>query len=285
MSLREEGYRTFLTVAGSDSCGGAGLQSDIKTAMAYGLYAASVVTCVTAQNSTGIRSVVQISASSIRAQLQAVMEDFRPDVIKVGMTGCPEAVKSIAQVLKEYPHGPVVTDPILSSTMSGEIGNISDLIESYREFLIPQSDILTPNLAELIQLSDSTVKENEIGDNDDALICIASDLEELGCRHILATGSGRWADRLVSFGTDGTTALQNIESIYVDTPNLHGTGCVFSSALACSLVSDYSDNLLSPQNVYRAAKNASEYLHIQLEKYKALRFGQGYGPAGFFIDV
>lgn len=278
-------YKSFLTIAGSDSCGGAGLQADIKTAVAFNVYAASVVTCVTAQNSTGIKSILPVDPAIVRDQLSMVFDDNLADVIKIGLTGSPDIIKTIADFLKLNKKYLVITDTVLSSTMSGGIFDKKIMAEAYVKYLIPQSDVITPNLDELLLLTGNcNVSVNDIVDTEQ-IIQLALNPSLMSCRHILVTGSGRFPDILVSHeDSEYDYSVNEIISEYVNTPNLHGTGCVFSSALACSLISTENSDLLSTRNVLRAAKEASSFLNKQLNKYKDLKFGHGYGPAGFFIN-
>lgn len=278
-------YKSFLTIAGSDSCGGAGLQADIKTAVAFNLYAASVVTCVTAQNSTGIKSILPVDNSCVRDQLSMVLDDDLADVIKIGLTGSPDIIKTIADFLKLNKKSPVVTDTVLSSTMSGSIFDKKMMADAYVKYLVPQSDIITPNLDELLLLTGNcNISVNDITDTEQ-IVELALNPSLMYCRHILVTGSGRFPDILVSQEDyECDYSVNEIISEYVNTPNLHGTGCVFSSALACSIISTDDPDLLSTQNVLRAAKEASSFLNTQLNKYKDLKFGHGYGPASFFIN-
>ena len=140
-------YPVVLSIAGSDCSGGAGIQADIKTISALGAYAASVITAVTVQNTRGVKAVHIVPAEIVQGQIEAVMEDLRPDALKIGMVSEPALVKIIAGCLLKYPHCPIVYDPVMVST-SGRKLMAKDAIQSIKEELFPLTSLITPNLDE-----------------------------------------------------------------------------------------------------------------------------------------
>lgn len=266
-------FKTFLTIAGSDCIGGAGLQADIKTAQALGFYSASAVTCVTAQNSRGLQSVSKVSDKTLRRQLDCIFDDFTPDCIKIGMIPDPWAVKVIGDALRHYPHGVVVLDPVLAPTKGHGCYKPSAMARAILDNLRDVVDIITPNRREIKELALAANADPVIAKylHGHAVEYLSHIMAEQGIPWLLVTGSDSASDILY----DDEGRVTEFYGETVKTPNLHGTGCVFSSALACMLA------LGMP--VPEAVAAAKDFLTDGLKAYSGLTFGSGYGPANFFI--
>ena len=144
--------RTALTIAGSDSSGGAGIQADIKTMTANGVFAMSAVTALTAQNTTGVKDIMEVSPAFLKEQLDCVFTDIRPDAVKIGMVSSSELIRAIAEKLKEYKAENIVVDPVMVATSGARLIS-EDAVETLKECLFPEADILTPNIPEAEVLS------------------------------------------------------------------------------------------------------------------------------------
>lgn len=215
--------KTFLTIAGSDSSGGAGIQADIKTASAFGLYSMSVITAVTVQNTRGVSDVFQLEPKLIQDQAEAVFDDIFPDCVKIGMCSSAQAVDTIAKILEKYRPRNTVIDTILLSS-SGYTLLERDAAEHMCERLFPLADVITPNVPEAIALTGLGI-ENE-ADMERAAEYMH---RKWGCAVLLKGGHLNGSDLFY----DGTAHYYRHELI--DNPNTHGTGCTLSSALACAL--------------------------------------------------
>lgn len=253
---------SVLTIAGSDSSGGAGIQADLKTITALGLYGSSVITALTAQNTTGVYLTEASSSSMLSAQLDAVFSDIPPQAVKIGMVGNSSAIEIIAEKLLYYPQVPVVTDPVMIST-SGRRLLDKNAVHSLTDKLFPLSTLITPNIPEAKALL--STKGGEIHtakDMEDA----ANQLAQKFHSSILLKGGHRTegADDVLSHNGSITwfpgTRLSN--------PNTHGTGCTLSSAIACGLAKgmDLEESISTAKIYLTGALNAG------------LNLGKGNGP-------
>ena len=195
-------YPVALTIAGSDSGGGAGIQADIKTFSALGVFATSAITAITAQNTQGVRSIQPVSPDVLRDQIEAVLEDFTVDAIKIGMLYSAEAAHVVADTLARYPNIPIVLDPVMIST-SGSKRLREDAIRTITERLFPMTTLLTPNIPEAEELSGVKIQ------NEEDITAAARVLRELGCRSVLVKGdaSGRTPGRDPQHARHGVHAL------------------------------------------------------------------------------
>ncbi|MEI6806879.1 MAG: bifunctional hydroxymethylpyrimidine kinase/phosphomethylpyrimidine kinase, partial [Myxococcaceae bacterium] len=224
--------KRVLTIAGSDSGGGAGIQADLKTFMALGCYGASAITALTAQNTRGVRSIFPVSPSFVAEQIEAVLEDIGADVIKIGMLCNAPIIEAVASCLKRYSQIPVVLDPVMIS-QSGHTLLESDAVMALREYLFPRTYLLTPNLDEARAL---------VGEFD--VESTAHKILSMGPKAVLVKGGHRNSkvvaeaqDYLLSFGkTKGTYYA----SAWIKTQNTHGTGCTLSAAIAAYLAQNLS---------------------------------------------
>lgn len=251
--------KTALSIAGSDSCGGAGIQADIKTMTMNGVYAMSAVTALTAQNTTGVRDIMEASPDFLAAQLDAVFEDIRPDAVKIGMVSSTALIRVIAAKLRQYRAENVVVDPVMVATSGARL--IQDAaVETLTKELLPLADLCTPNVPEAELLSGMEIKSREDMERAAALIG-----ERFGCAVLLKGGhSVNDANDLLYSGG----SFRWFEGKRIDNPNTHGTGCTLSSAIACRLAEGKS----LPQSI----KEAKTYLTGALNT--PLDLGKGNGP-------
>lgn len=262
-------YISTLTIAGSDSCGGAGIQADLKTMSALGCYACSVVTAVTAQDTCQVSAVMDIPADLVAKQLQAVLDDIRPAAVKTGMLANAAITEAVADGLKRRQPVPLVVDPVMVATSGDPLvrqGTVRMLIER----LLPLADLVTPNIPEAQILAGMELH----GDAD--CWTAARRILDYGCGAVLIKGghgSGVLkTDRLLM--ADGTRRV--LSSPVVDTPNTHGTGCTLSAAITAFLARGY--------NMQEAVALAKGYLDKALEAGKEVTTGHGHGPVDHFFN-
>lgn len=255
-----------LTIAGSDSGGGAGIQADLKTFSALGVYGASVVTALTAQNTKGVFAIHQVPAQFISAQMDAVFSDFRVAAVKIGMLGSAAAAAAIGAALRQYRPRNVVLDPILAAS-SGEKLLSADALDALRA-LIAQADLVTPNLPEAAILTGAAVAASE-----EEMYVQARKLLALGTRAVLIKGghsSGpESVDLLVEDASRTRFAMPR-----VDTRNTHGTGCTLAAAITAGLAKKLS--------LKDAVGQAKAYVTAALKGADRLEIGAGSGPVHHF---
>lgn len=258
--------RKVLTIAGSDCSGGAGIQADLKTMLANGVYGMSVITALTAQNTTGVRAVDNVSPSFLKDQIDAVFEDITPDAVKTGMIPDSVLVQVIAERMKFYGVKNLVVDPVMVATSGADLSN-GESVKALKELLIPLSTLVTPNVPEAEVLSGMKIKTKD--DMTEAARIISS---ECGCSVLVKGGhSGSNADDvLLHNGKVCVFAMQKI-----DNPNTHGTGCTLSSAIACNL----AKGLAVPDAVEKAKKYITGAIR------EGLDIGHGRGPLDHGWDI
>jgi hydroxymethylpyrimidine/phosphomethylpyrimidine kinase len=222
-------YRRVLTIAGSDSGGGAGIQADLKTIAANGCYGLSVITALTAQNTLGVRAIHPVPMDFVKAQLDAVLEDIGMDAVKIGMLFSPELIQTVARGLKDHGAVNVVLDPVMVA-QSGDKLVQDEAIAAIKELLIPLAGIITPNLPEAVELWGSPIK------NSRDMARAAGEISALGCPAVLIKGghleSQAGTDYLYLADED---RLIEYRAGLIATKNNHGTGCTLSSAIASQL--------------------------------------------------
>lgn len=251
--------KTALTIAGSDSCGGAGIQADIKTMTMNGVYAMSAITALTAQNTTGVTGIMEVTPEFLASQLDAVFTDIRPDAVKTGMVASSELIRVIAQKLKEYGAKNIVVDPVMVATSGAKLIS-DDAIETLKLELLPLADVITPNIPEAEVLSGMTIK------NEDDMIAAAKVIcEKFGCS-VLCKGGHQINDANDLLYRNGSYVW--FKGKRIDNPNTHGTGCTLSSAIA--------SNLAKGEDMDSAVKNAKDYISGALAAM--LDLGKGSGP-------
>lgn len=255
-----------LTIAGSDSGGGAGIQADIKTFSALGTYAASVLTAVTAQNTRGVTAVEDISPSIIAAQLDAVLGDLAVDAVKIGMVSRAETIGVIAARLAPFA-GPIVVDPVMVAT-SGDRLLREDAMAALVGELLPLAHVVTPNLAEAALLTGRPMAATP-----EEMIGQARIILGFGAKAVLMKGghgTGETSTDLLVTDTD----VSEFAAPRIDTRNDHGTGCTLAAAVTAHLARGLT--------LTEACRAAKIYLHAALEAGRALRIGQGRGPVHHF---
>jgi hydroxymethylpyrimidine/phosphomethylpyrimidine kinase len=219
--------KQVMTIAGSDSGGGAGIQADLKAFAAMGVYGTSAVTAITAQNTRGVTDVHEIPVPSIRSQIRALFDDFDIAAVKTGMLASAEIVECVAEELERAGPRPLVVDPVMVSASRHELMR-GGAVPALKERLIPMATLITPNLHEASVLADREIRT--IVDMREA----APLLQELGCAWVLVKGGHAAGDDAVDvlYGLEETDELSTPR---IDTRNTHGTGCVFASAVAARL--------------------------------------------------
>ena len=225
--------KTVLTIAGSDSSGGAGIQADIKTMTANGVYAMSAITALTAQNTMGVRQIVEVTPAFLQEQLEACLEDISADAVKIGMLPSVDQVQVVATVLKKYKIEIIVTDPVMVAT-SGSVLMKDGTRNIHAELLFPMSTLITPNIPEAEALTGMRITNQEEMEQAAEIL-----YRKYGCNVLLKGGHSveNASDVLCEKG-----ALTWFRGTPVDTDNTHGTGCTLSSSIASNLAKGYSLN-------------------------------------------
>ena len=288
--------KSALTIAGSDSSGGAGIQADIKTMSALGVFAQSAITAITAQNTLGVRSVEVMSAQIVRDQIKCVFEDIRPDAVKIGMIASAELVETIAESLAFYQAPSIVLDPVMVATSGASLSS-NDAVSALVKHLFPLAEVVTPNIPEAEVLAECSINSEQ-----DMLVA-AQKIQQKGARCVLVKG-GHFAsgsDLEAALGTtprpssaltkesapankpdekgkpitesadvllksDGSFVWLRQERI--DTNNTHGTGCTLSSAIASFLAQGF--------DAEESCEKAKRYLTQALRH--DIHLGKGHGP-------
>ena len=258
--------RTALTIAGSDSSGGAGIQADIKTMTANGVFAMSAVTALTAQNTTGVKDIMEVSPAFLKEQLDCVFTDIRPDAVKIGMVSSSELIRAIADKLKEYRAENIVVDPVMVATSGARLIS-EDAVETLKECLLPEADILTPNIPEAEVLSGMRICTEE------DMICAGQKISETYHLAVLVKGGHQLNDANDLLCQGGVCRW--FYGKRIDNPNTHGTGCTLSSAIASNLAKGFS----MEESVERAKTYISGALGAMLD------LGKGSGPMNHAFDI
>ena len=261
-------YPTVLTIAGSDSCGGAGIQADIKTISALGAYACSAITAITAQNTTGVAGVMGCNSNVLRLQIEMVMDDMQIDAVKSGMLFSRSLVEVVAQVLLDHTPRFYILDPVMVSTSGSRLIE-EDAIEAVKHNLFPLATLVTPNLPEASVLSGMKVE------TEDDMQPAAMKIMETGCGAVLMKGGHLKGNKSVDMlFIKGEEQPVEMESQLLSTQNTHGTGCSLSSAIATRLA--LGDSLV------QATKNAHTYIHNAIAHGADVLQGKGHGPVNHF---
>ncbi len=257
--------KKLLTIAGSDSSGGAGIQADLKTFSALGTYGMSCICALTAQNTKEVTMVVNTPVDMVLAQLEAVYDDIPPDGVKTGMLSTPDIVKVVADFIKSHKGPPLVVDPVMVAT-SGAVLLEKEAIETYKNSLIAEATLITPNIPEAEILSGMEIKTKK--DMEEA----AKKLMDYGPAAVLIKGGHRIEDAL-DILYDGEKFHQ-FQGKRIETENTHGTGCTLSSALAVMLAEGLS--------MKKAVEEAKKYVSGAIKKGKDKKIGHGHGPVHHF---
>ncbi|MCR5113113.1 MAG: bifunctional hydroxymethylpyrimidine kinase/phosphomethylpyrimidine kinase [Acholeplasmatales bacterium] len=251
--------KVVLSIAGSDSSGGAGIQADIKTILANKCFAETAITALTAQNTLGVTSILNVTPKFLEDEIDAVFTDIRPDAVKIGMVSDKDLIKAIAKKLKEYKAERIVVDPVMVATSGARLLS-DDAMDALINELIPLADIITPNIPEAEVLSGIKIKDSN------AMEEAAKIISKLGSKSVLVKGGHSINDANDLLYTDGS--LIWIKGERIDNPNTHGTGCTLSSAIASNLAKD--------KTVEESIRNAKAYLSDCLRAN--LNLGKGSGP-------
>ena len=257
---------TALTIAGSDSCGGAGIQADLKTMAAHHVYGMSAITALTAQNTTGVADIMEVSPEFLKKQLDCVFEDIRPDAVKTGMVSSSKLISVIAERLRFYKAENIVVDTVMVSTSGFRLIS-EDAVETLKEELIPLAALITPNIPEAEVLSGGPIRSAE--DMEDAAKKIRA---AFGC-NVLLKGGHRINDANDLLYTEN--GARWFAGRRIDNPNTHGTGCTLSSAIA--------SNLAKGLSIEEAVSAAKDYLSLAL--MAGLNLGKGSGPLDHMFAV
>ena len=252
--------KTALTIAGSDSSGGAGIQADIKTMMANGVYAMSAITALTAQNTTGVTAILNATPEFLGQELDSVFTDIFPDAVKIGMVSDRELICIIAEKLKQYQAKNIVVDPVMVATSGARLIS-EDAIETLKQELFPLAAILTPNIPETEELTG--IKINSAED----MISAARQISETYHCAVLCKGGHQLNDANDLLWQKGQDPVW-FYGKRIDNPNTHGTGCTLSSAIASNLAKGY--------DLTTAVKYAKNYISGALAA--DLDLGKGSGP-------
>lgn len=258
--------RTALTIAGSDSCGGAGIQADLKTMTMNGVYAMSAVTALTAQNTTGVTAIQEATPDFLAAQLDAVFTDIFPDAVKIGMVSSAELIRVIAAKLRQYGAKNVVVDPVMVATSGSRLLR-EDAMETLQKELLPMACVITPNIPEAELLCGHSITSAE------GMQQAAAEIgAKLGCP-VLLKGGHKLNDANDLLWQNGQTRWFNGSRI--NNPNTHGTGCTLSSAIAANLAKGYP--------LEQAVEKAKAYISGALAAM--LDLGKGSGPMDHAFDI
>ncbi|AOR25191.1 bifunctional hydroxymethylpyrimidine kinase/phosphomethylpyrimidine kinase [Clostridium taeniosporum] len=256
-----------LTIAGSDSCGGAGIQADLKAFSANGAYGMSVITAITAQNTMGVFGIQDISPEMIKSQINVIFEDIRVDAIKIGMVSKIESIKAISSSLRNIKNLPlVVLDPVMISKSGFKLLSI-DAKDTLVKELFPLTTLLTPNLPEAEEILMTEIKSLE--DMKEA----AQKLREFGPKYVLIKG-GHLENEATDLLFDGEKFVFLPEE-RINTKHTHGTGCTLSSAIAA--------NLAKGMNIEEAVKEGKRYITCAIEH--GFELGKGVGPTNHFYEL
>lgn len=256
-----------LTIAGSDSSGGAGIQADLKTFAAFGVYGASAITALTAQNTRGVRGIHPVPPAFVTAQIDAVFDDLDVKAVKIGMLAKRATIEALAASLSRWKPGLIVLDPVMVAT-SGDRLLSTDAVSVLRERLIPKATLITPNLPEAAALLGEAVASDEATIRSQGKKLLAT-----GARAVLIKGGhGQGAESIdYLFGNRGTIALA---APRIKTANTHGTGCSLSSAIAADLAKG--------EDLETAVRHAKTWISAAISAADRLDVGRGHGPIHHF---
>ena len=258
---------TALTIAGSDSSGGAGIQADIKTMTTNGVYAMSAITALTAQNTTGVTDIMEVTPKFLEEEIDSIFTDIRPDAIKTGMVSSSELIEVIADKLTEYKAENIVVDPVMVATSGARLIS-EEAIDTLKQRLLPLATVITPNIPEAEVLSEMEIKSEEDMEKAAKIIC-----EKFGCGVLLKGGHQLNDANDLLWQKDAEPVWFHGKRI--NNPNTHGTGCTLSSAIASNLAKGY--------DLQTAVKYAKNYISGALAAM--LDLGKGSGPMNHAFAV
>lgn len=268
---RKRGYRVVLSIAGSDSSGGAGIQADLKTLSSLGIYGATAITAITAQNTQGVRAQLAIAPEMVFDQISAVIEDIAPCVIKIGMLSNTEIANAVADALEEY-DVPIILDPVMVSS-SGHRLLSAEAQEVIKQRLLPMTRLITPNIPEMEALAAMSVSTTA------QKAQAANYLISLGAQAVLLKGGHEEgdikSDTLYQHTSQGTK-VSTFTAPTIATNNIHGTGCTLSSAIAAYMAHGYA--------LEEAVGMAKSYINRAIEAGADIAIGKGFGPVNHLYE-
>jgi hydroxymethylpyrimidine/phosphomethylpyrimidine kinase len=256
-----------VTIAGSDSGGGAGIQADLKTFSALGVYGASVITALTAQNTQSVTAIQDLPAEFVSAQIDAVFSDLAVNAVKIGMLSRPAVIEAVAQGLIRWQQRNIVLDPVMVAT-SGDRLMAPEAVAVLRQLLVPRAIVVTPNLAEAAALLNTNVAVNE-----HQMHAQAEALRAFGANAVLIKGGHGTEAESVDLFVDADRVTR-LAVPRIATKNTHGTGCTLSSAIAA--------NLAKGHDLAAAVGAAKAYVTAAIEAADKLNIGRGHGPVHHF---
>jgi hydroxymethylpyrimidine/phosphomethylpyrimidine kinase len=256
-----------LTIAGSDSSGGAGIQADLKTFAAFGVYGASVITALTAQNTQGVTGIHQVPAEFVTAQIDAVFADLDVGAVKIGMVAQLASIDAIAAGLKRWSPKHVVLDPVMVAT-SGDRLLAAEAVDALRTKLIPLASLITPNLPEAAALLDEAVASSEA-----TVASQGQRLLAMGCQAVLIKGGHGQGAESIDYLVTGSSTIA-LAAPRIATKNTHGTGCSLSSAVAAGLAKG--------EDMETAVRHAKAWISAAIAAADRLAVGHGHGPIHHF---
>lgn len=258
--------KKVLTIAGSDCSGGAGIQADLKTFSAHGVFGMSVIVSIVAENTSRVISIQDITPDMIAKQIDAVFEDIEVDAVKVGMLSTPDCMKAVAEKLAQYKPQSVVIDPVMYAKNGCPLMN-PEAIDTLVDTIIPLADVLTPNIPEaekIAHMQISTVDDMETS---------AMKIYRMGCKAVVIKG-GHFGGSALDVLYDGNKIFR-FDTARINTKNTHGTGCTFSAAVASQLAKGVC--------VSEAVRQAKAYVTMAIKH--SLDIGKGYGPTHHFYNL
>lgn len=258
--------KTVLTIAGSDSSGGAGIQADIKTMICNGVYAMSAITALTAQNTTGVTAIMEVTPEFLAEELDNIFTDIYPDAVKIGMVSSGALLRVIAEKLQEYKASNIVVDPVMIATSGARLIS-EEAVEVLKNSLLPMASLLTPNIPEAEVLTGRKIVSSE-----DMIEAAAQIGENYHCA-VLCKGGHQLNDANDLLWKEGK--YQWFRGERINNPNTHGTGCTLSSAIASNLAKGY--------DLETAVERAKKYISGALAAM--LDLGKGSGPMNHGFDI
>lgn len=258
--------KKVLTIAGSDCSGGAGIQADLKTFSALGVFGMSVIVSVVAENTSRVIDIQDVLPDMIKKQIDAVFEDIDVDAVKIGMLSTPQCMEAVAEKLRQYKPHNVVIDPVMYAKNGCPLMQPTS-IDTLIKTIIPLADVLTPNIPEAEKIADIEIKSHADMEN------AAKEIQSMGCKAVIIKGGHAVGDA-TDILYDGNK-MYYYKASRIDTKNTHGTGCTFSSAIAAQLSKGLS--------VENAVSRAKEYVTTAITH--ALPIGKGYGPTHHFYEL
>lgn len=264
-------YKKVLTIAGSDSGGGAGIQADLKTISALGCFGTSAITAITAQNTKGVNAIFPVSPEIVERQIQAVLSDIGTDSIKIGMLHSVEIIKTVAGTLKKFRMNKIVLDPVMVAT-SGDKLIEDNTVHALTEYLFPLAAIITPNISEAEILTGTKIFSK------DDMIKSARKLLDFGSESVLLKGGHLKGNILydIYIHKQGKNDIRLFKNRKIHTNNVHGTGCTLSSAIASFMAHGEETEI--------AVEKSIAYLQVAIKNGKNYRTGQGNGPVNHFFN-